>query len=55
MKVPDVLTSGHHENIRRWRLKESLRRTLNKRKDLLDQKELTNEELNLLKEIEKES
>ena len=46
---------GHHENIRRWRLKESLRRTLNKRKDLLDQKELTNEELNLLKEIEKES
>lgn len=55
MKVPDVLISGHHENIRRWRLKESLRRTLNKRKDLLDQKELTNEELNLLREIEKES
>ena len=55
MKVPDVLTSGHHENIRRWRLKESLIRNLNKRKDLLDQKELTNEELNLLKEIEKES
>ena len=34
-RVPDVLLSGHHENIRKWRLKESLKRTLEKRPDLL--------------------
>lgn len=38
LDVPDVLLSGHHENIRRFRLKESLRRTLLRRPDLLHQK-----------------
>lgn len=51
MLVPDVLLSGHHENIRKYRLKESLKRTLLKRKDLLDNREFSKEELTLLKEI----
>lgn len=54
MKVPDVLLSGHHENIRKWRLKESLRRTLKKRPDLLEGRSYTKEELKLMKEIEAE-
>ena len=36
MKVPDVLLSGHHENIRRWRLKERVRKTLAVRPDLIE-------------------
>lgn len=50
-KVPDVLMSGHHENIRKWRLKQSLKRTLEKRPDLLENREYTKEELKLLDEI----
>lgn len=36
MTVPDVLMSGHHENIRKWRLEQSLRKTLERRPDLLE-------------------
>jgi tRNA (guanine37-N1)-methyltransferase len=35
MRVPEVLLSGHHEQIRRWRRREQLRRTLDRRPDLL--------------------
>lgn len=35
MKVPDVLLSGHHENIRKWRLEEQIKRTEIRRPDLL--------------------
>ena len=35
MEVPEVLLSGHHENIRKWRLEESEKRTLERRPDLL--------------------
>jgi tRNA (guanine37-N1)-methyltransferase len=35
IKVPDVLLSGHHENIRRWRLKKRIERTLRYRPDLI--------------------
>ena len=35
MEVPDVLLSGHHENIRKWRLEQSQKRTLERRPDLL--------------------
>jgi tRNA (guanine37-N1)-methyltransferase len=52
--VPAVLLSGHDENIRRWRLKESLRRTLEKRPDLLNCHDFTEEEFQLLEEIRKE-
>lgn len=54
-KVPDILLSGHHANIERWRLKESLRRTLERRPDLLDQIQMTEEIKLLLKEISEES
>ncbi|MDR1506991.1 MAG: tRNA (guanosine(37)-N1)-methyltransferase TrmD [Treponema sp.] len=36
LKVPEVLLSGHHENIRRWRLKERIRKTCTFRPDLID-------------------
>ncbi|RNB91910.1 tRNA (guanosine(37)-N1)-methyltransferase TrmD [Brevibacillus fluminis] len=53
-KVPDILLSGHHANIERWRLKESLRRTLERRPDLLERIELTEEMKKLLREIREE-
>lgn len=54
MPVPEVLLSGHHENIRRWRLKMSLARTRKRRPDLLAQRILSAEEAQLLGEIEAE-
>jgi tRNA (guanine37-N1)-methyltransferase len=50
-KVPDVLLSGNHEKIRRWRRKESLKRTSERRTDLLDKAELTEEDKKILEEI----
>lgn len=50
-EVPEVLLSGHHENIRKFRLKESLRKTLQLRPDLLENREFTKEELKLLDEL----
>ncbi len=52
--VPAVLLSGHHAEIRRWRLKQSLIRTRVKRPDLLGNRQLTKEESRLLAEIEQE-
>ncbi|GKQ42583.1 tRNA (guanine-N(1)-)-methyltransferase [Companilactobacillus sp. RD055328] len=51
MKVPEVLTSGNHELIRQWRLRESLKKTYLKRPDLLENREFTNEEEKMLREI----
>ncbi|MBP1991363.1 tRNA (guanosine(37)-N1)-methyltransferase TrmD [Paenibacillus eucommiae] len=42
--VPDVLISGHHENVNTWRRKQSLLRTLQRRPDLLEGREFTKEE-----------
>ena len=61
MAVPDVLLSGHHENIRRWRLKMSLLRTRERRPELFAEwlaqhaRSLSKEEVQLLREIEDES
>ena len=52
--VPEALLSGHHEQIRRWRRKESLRRTRRLRPDLLERVSLTKEDRRLLEEIEEE-
>lgn len=52
--VPDVLLSGNHEKIRKWRLKESLRKTLLRRPDLLEGKNLSEEEKRFLEEIKAE-
>ena len=38
LKVPDVLLSGHHENIKKWREEEALKNTKKKRNDLLEKK-----------------
>jgi tRNA (guanine37-N1)-methyltransferase len=54
-KVPDVLLSGHHENIRRWRLKQALGRTWLRRPDLLAVRRLNDEESRLLEEFRQES
>lgn len=54
MEVPEVLISGNHEKIRRWRKKESLRRTLVRRPDLLKDYKLSEEDIILLKEIKAE-
>lgn len=53
MKVPDVLLSGHHEKIAEWREKESLRRTWERRPDLLDGYSLTEKQKKWLEEIKK--
>ena len=52
--VPEVLLSGNHADIRRWRLKESLRRTLSLRPDLMESRQLTSEEKELIDEIKGE-
>ncbi|EMC16230.1 tRNA (guanosine(37)-N1)-methyltransferase TrmD [Streptococcus mutans] len=54
MKVPDVLLSGHHENIRSWRLEQSLRKTWERRPDLLEHYQFTQEEKQLLEKIKSE-
>lgn len=51
MKVPDVLMSGHHENIRKWRLKESLKKTLERRPDLLETYDASTEALKMLADL----
>ncbi len=53
-KVPDVLLSGHHENIRKFRLYESLKKTYLQRPDLLVNREFTAEEKWMLEDIELE-
>ena len=55
MRVPDVLLSGHHELIRRWRKEQSLRETLKKRPDLLKGAELDEEAKEILRRIENET
>ena len=52
--VPEVLLSGNHERIRRWRLKQALTRTRQRRPDLLETRVLSREEAELLAELQKE-
>ncbi|HNH36184.1 MAG TPA: tRNA (guanosine(37)-N1)-methyltransferase TrmD, partial [Rhodocyclaceae bacterium] len=54
MPVPEVLLSGHHEEIRRWRLKQALGRTWLRRPDLLAGRALNREEARLLEEFRRE-
>ncbi len=53
-KVPEVLLSGHHEQIRRWRLKQALGRTWLRRPELLAARRLNEEEKRLLTEFQHE-
>jgi len=54
LRVPDVLLSGHHEKIRKWRREQALRATLAKRPDLLHNAELDDEGREILERIKNE-
>ena len=54
LRVPEVLLGGNHKEISRWRLKQALGRTLERRRDLLDEMELSPEQEILLSEYRKE-
>ena len=54
-KVPEVLLSGHHEQIRRWRLKQALGRTWLRRPELIAARQLSAQELKLLEEFKQET
>ena len=54
LRVPDVLLSGNHAEIRRWRKREALARTLDRRPDLLTDASLDEEEQEILKELRHE-
>lgn len=55
MKVPDVLLEGHHAKIDEWRMKQSLKRTYERRPDLLEEITLDEKSLNLLEKIKEAS
>jgi len=50
-KVPEVLFSGHQKKIDEWRRRESLKRTLQRRPDMLRQTDLTEEDKRMLEEL----
>ena len=54
LKAPEILLSGHHKDIERWRRKEALRRTLMNRPDLLEKASLSDIDYKLIKEIKEE-
>ena len=51
IKVPEVLQSGHHENINKWRRKEAIKTTYIKRPELLEKVNLTDEEVKYIEEL----
>ena len=53
-KVPEVLLSGNHALINKFRRKESLRKTLKRRPDLIEKANLSKEDLKMLEEIKEE-
>jgi tRNA (guanine37-N1)-methyltransferase len=52
--VPEVLMSGNHAAIRRWRRKQALGRTWDRRPDLVDESKLSREDRQLLEEYRRE-
>ncbi len=54
VKVPEVLLSGHHENIEKWRKEKSLETTYKKRPDLLENYKLSNHEKEILEKLKNE-
>ena len=54
VRVPEILLSGHHENIRLWRREQSLRATLRRRPDLLQSADLDQEALSILERLRRE-
>ena len=54
MEVPEILKSGHHQNIEKWRREQSLKRTFEKRPDLLEKVNLTEEDRKILENLNKD-
>jgi len=54
-EVPPVLVSGHHANVEKWRRQEALKRTLQRRPDLLEKAQLTDQERKWLAEMQRET
>lgn len=54
-EVPEILLSGDHAKVDRWKLKQALKRTLERRPDMLEGVELSEEEKSLLEELAKET
>lgn len=54
-KVPEILLTGHHENIRKWRRKESIKNTYFKRPKLLENVNLTKEDKSYIEELKNKS
>lgn len=55
-RIPDILVSGHHENIAKWRRKQSLKKTRERRPDLFAKLDLSSkQDMKLLKELDEES
>ena len=54
LRVPDVLLSGHHADVRRWRKRQALERTVARRPELIERAELDDEDRRLLAEIDKQ-
>lgn len=54
-KVPEILLSGHHENVAKWQRQESIKRTLKYRPDLLPTANLTDKERKYLKTLQEEN
>ena len=52
MAVPEVLSSGHHANIKKWQRERAIERTLERRPELLENAELTKKEKEFLKELQ---
>lgn len=52
--VPEVLISGHHENIRKWRRYESIKKTFIVRPDLINEESLNEEDKKILEQVKKE-
>ena len=55
LRVPEILLSGHHANIARWRRDQSLKRTLERRPDLMENVELDKKDRKFLRELEEGS
>ncbi len=53
-EVPEVLLSGHHANVEKWRREQSLKRTLERRPDMLDNADLSKEDIEFLSNLKRD-
>jgi tRNA (guanine37-N1)-methyltransferase len=55
VKVPDILVSGNHAKINKWRREQALLRTFNKRPDMLEKAELSKEDLKFIERLRRDA